>query len=90
MLNKDRTEDGFIIRPNAIVKNENEAYFVDCIRRDDGWKEEFADRLSRYNKVINDYDSLNYKFSKNQNLSLLQRIQNIVMKQKSLPTLILI
>ncbi len=71
VLNKDRTEDGFIIRPNAIVKNENGAYFVDCIRRDDGWKEEFADRLSRYNKVINDYDSLNYKFSKKPKLIVL-------------------
>ena len=71
VLNKDRTEDGFIIRPNAIVKNENGVYFIDCIRRDDGWKEEFADRLSRYNKVINDYDSLNYKFSKKPKLIVL-------------------
>ena len=35
VLNKDRTEDGFIIRPNAIVKNENGVYFIDCIGRED-------------------------------------------------------
>lgn len=71
VLDKDRKEDGFIIRPNAIVNNENGVYFIDCIRRDDGWKEEFVDRLSRYNKVINDYDSLNYKFNEKPKLIVL-------------------
>lgn len=53
-----------IIRPQAILQSYNETYFIECTRRIDGWVENFKERLVRYEKVIEHYDTLNVKLSK--------------------------
>lgn len=63
VFDKNDSKDN-IIRPQAILKSNNETYFIECTRRTDGWVEDFKERLVRYKKVIDHYDTLNVKLSK--------------------------
>lgn len=63
VFDKNDSKDN-IIRPQAILQSNNETYFIECTRRTDGWVEDFKERLVRYKKVIDHYDTLNVKLSK--------------------------
>ena len=63
VFDKNDSKDN-IIRPQAILQSNNETYFIECTRRTDGWVEDFKERLVRYKKVMDHYDTLNVKLSK--------------------------
>lgn len=63
VFDKNDSKDN-IIRPQAILQSNNETYFIECTRRTDGWVDDFKERLVRYKKVIDHYDTLNVKLSK--------------------------
>ena len=51
-----------IVRPQSILTNNGKTYLVEVIRKTDNWKEEFLNKLHRYENVIEHYDNLNIKF----------------------------
>ena len=52
-----------IVRPQSILNCNDKTYLIEAIRQTDGWKEEFSNKLARYENVIEHYDNLNVKFS---------------------------
>lgn len=60
----DSNSQDIIIRPQAILQNENDSYFVECIRKDTDWEENLCERMIRYQRVIENYETLNIKFNK--------------------------
>lgn len=53
-----------IVRPQSILNCNDKTYLIEAVRQTDGWKEEFLNKLDRYENVIEHYDNLNVKFSK--------------------------
>ena len=53
----------FIVRPKSILNCNDKTYLIEAVRQTDGWKEEFLNKLARYENVIEHYDNLNVKFS---------------------------
>ena len=51
-----------IVRPQSIITCNNKSFLVEVVRKVDGWKGEFLNKLSRYENVIEHYDNLNIKF----------------------------
>lgn len=60
-----------IVRPQSILESNNLTYLVEVIRITDNWKDEFLNKLSRYEIAINHYDSVNIKF-KNKPILIIQ------------------
>ena len=52
-----------IVRPQSILNCNDKTYLIEAVRQTDGWKEEFLNKLARYENVIEHYDNLNVKFS---------------------------
>ena len=52
-----------IVRPQSILNCNDKTYLIEAVRQTDGWKEEFSNKLARYENVIEHYDNLNVKFS---------------------------
>lgn len=52
-----------IVRPQAILTRNDKSYLIEAIRKVDGWKEEFLNKLDRYENVIEHYENLNIKFN---------------------------
>ena len=52
-----------IVRPQSILNCNDKTYLIEAVRQTDGWKEEFLNKLDRYENVIEHYDNLNVKFS---------------------------
>ena len=52
-----------IVRPQSILNCNDKTYLIESVRQTDGWKEEFLNKLARYENVIEHYDNLNVKFS---------------------------
>ena len=52
-----------IVRPQSILNCNDKTYLIEAVRQTDGWKEEFLNKLARYEIVIEHYDNLNVKFS---------------------------
>lgn len=57
-----------IVRPQSILTNDGKTYLVEVVRKTDDWKEEFSNKLRRYENVIEHYDNLNIKFSEKPSL----------------------
>lgn len=57
-----------IVRPQSILTNDGKNYLVEVVRKTDDWKEEFSNKLRRYENVIEHYDNLNIKFSEKPSL----------------------
>ena len=53
-----------IVRPQSILTSNGKTYLVEVIRKTDNWREEFLNKLHRYENVIEHYDNLNIKFDK--------------------------
>ena len=51
-----------IVRPQSILTSNGKTYLVEVIRKTDNWREEFLNKLHRYENVIENYDNLNIKF----------------------------
>lgn len=51
-----------IVRPQSILTSNGKTYLVEVIRKTDNWREEFLNKLHRYENVIEHYDNLNVKF----------------------------
>lgn len=52
-----------IVRPQSILTCEDKTYLIEAVRKVGGWEEEFLNKLSRYENVIEHYDNLNVKFN---------------------------
>ena len=52
-----------IVRPQSILNCNDKTYLIEAVRQTDGWKEEYLNKLARYENVIEHYDNLNVKFS---------------------------
>ena len=52
-----------LVRPQSILNCNDKTYLIEAVRQTDGWKEEFSNKLARYENVIEHYDNLNVKFS---------------------------
>ena len=52
-----------IVRQQSILNCNDKTYLIEAVRQTDGWKEEFSNKLARYENVIEHYDNLNVKFS---------------------------
>lgn len=52
-----------IVRPQSILTCNGKTYLIEVIRKTDNWKEEFENKLHRYENVIEHYDNLNIKFN---------------------------
>lgn len=57
-----------IVRPQSILTNGGKTYLIEVVRKTENWKEEFLNKLRRYENVIEHYDNLNIKFSEKPNL----------------------
>lgn len=51
-----------IVRPQSILECNDKPYLIEVIRKIDNWKDEFLNKLSRYENVIEHYDKLNISF----------------------------
>lgn len=59
-----------IVRPQSILTNNGKTYLVEVIRKIENWKEEFSNKLQRYENVIENYNSVNIKFNEKPTLIL--------------------
>ena len=57
-----------IVRPQSILNCNDRTYLIEVVRKTDTWKEEFLNKLNRYEIVIENYDNLNMKFHDKPNL----------------------
>lgn len=60
----DSNSQDIIIRPQAILQNGNDTYFVECTRKEADWQASLCERMVRYQRVIENYETLNIEFSK--------------------------
>ena len=78
-----------IVRPQSILEYNNRTYLIEVIRMTDNWEDEFLNKLSRYEIVIEHYNNLNIKF-KNKPVLIVQgesydhmiNIMNIINERK--------
>lgn len=60
-----------IVRPQSILESNNLTYLIEVVRMTENWKDEFINKLFRYEIVMNHYDSVNIKF-KNKPILIIQ------------------
>ncbi|MEG0855160.1 MAG: replication-relaxation family protein [Terrisporobacter sp.] len=51
-----------IVRPQSILNTNSKSYLVEVVRKTENWKEDFVNKLARYENVIENYETLNIKF----------------------------
>ncbi|WP_455539921.1 replication-relaxation family protein [Terrisporobacter sp.] len=52
-----------IVRPQSIINCNDKNFLVEVVRKTEGWRAEFLNKLSRYENIIENYDNLNIKFN---------------------------
>lgn len=57
-----------IVRPQAILTSNDKTYLIEVVRKTENWREDFLNKFTRYENVIENYSDVNIKFSEKPSL----------------------
>lgn len=70
LVGKEGLSD-ILIRPRAVFESNGHTYLVECVRKEQNWKEDLLERLKQYQKIVRKHKNLNVPLNEKPTLLIL-------------------